>query len=214
MIRLRHFQRDERGATAAEFAMILPVALLFLLGTFDMGRYLWEMNKMEKAVQAGTRYAVSTAVVPSGLNAETYVGFACPGGILAAGDIICKEALGSIACTKGGNAVTCSCTGNCPADLANVDPTAFDNIVNRMRVMNAAIGSGNVTIRYSGSGLGFAGDPNEDDEGDKLSEISPVVTVEVASVRFRSMSLLGAGITLPSFRYSQTLEDGDGAVAY
>ena len=214
MTGLRQFPHNTRGAVAAEFALVLPVALLFLLGTFDMGRYLWEMNKMEKAVQAGTRYAVSTAVVASGLNDESYVGFACPDGTLAAGETICKEALDTISCTKGSSAVTCSCTGACPADLATVNTEAFDNIVRRMRVMNAAISPGNVTVKYSGSGIGFAGDPNEDDDGDKLSEISPVVTVEVASVRFRSMSLLGAGITLPGFRYSQTLEDGDGAVAY
>jgi TadE-like protein len=213
MIRLRHFLGNERGATAAEFALVLPVALLFLLGTFDMGRYLWEMNKMEKAVQAGTRYAVSTEIVASGLNDESYIDVVCPGGTLKAGDTICKEALDPISCTKSGGGVTCSCSGNCPGDLTG-NTTAFDNIVRRMRVMNAAIGPGNVTIKYSGSGIGFAGDPNEDDDGDKLSEISPVVTVEVASVRFRSMSLLGAGITLPGFRYSQTLEDGDGAVAY
>jgi hypothetical protein len=30
----------------------------------------------------------------------------------------------------------------------------------------------------------------------------------------RAISLLGVGLRLPSFQYSQTLEDGEGAIAY
>lgn len=217
MIWLSAFARNERGASAAEFAMVLPAALLLLLGTIDVGRYFWALNQLEKAVQAGTRYAVATAVVPTGLNAEDYSGFACPDSTLNPGDRICREALGTITCSAGGGGVACSCdstNGACPADSAAADPNAFQGIVNRMRVINKAVNNGNVRIRYSGSGIGFAGDPNQDDSGSPLSQIAPIVTVEVISFRFRAISLLGAGITLPGFRYSQTLEDGDGAVAY
>lgn len=209
------FLRHERGAAAAEFALVLPVALLFLLGTIDMGRYMWAMNRLEKAVQFGTRYAVTTDIVPEGLNAEDYSAFACTAGTLKAGDTICREALGTINCTKTGNSVSCACAQSpCPDDLTPINTTAFDNIVRRMRVVDAGINPASVSVRYSGSGIGYAGDPIQDDDGADLSEISPIVTVEVASFSFRSMSLLGFGIRLPGFRYSQTLEDGDGAVAY
>lgn len=209
--------RDRRGAAAAEFALILPVALLLLLGTIDIGRYFWALNQLEKAVQAGTRYAVATDVVATGLNTEDYSGFACPDRTLTPGDRICREALGTITCAGGGGGVSCSCDsagGACPADPTSANVDAFNAIVNRMRVIDGAVNSGNVRVRYSGSGLGYAGDPNIDDDGAALSQIAPLVTVEVISFRFRSISLLGAGITLPGFRYSQTLEDGDGAVAY
>lgn len=212
---LTRLLRHERGAAAAEFALVLPVALLFLLGTIDMGRYMWAMNRLEKAVQFGTRYAVTTAVIPPGLNAETYTGFGCPDGPLKAGDTICREALGTITCSKATNTVSCTClTGTCPGDLDPDTNDAFDNIVRRMRVVDAGIVPANVRVKYSGSGIGYAGDPITDDAGADLSEISPIVTVEVASFSFRSMSLLGFGIRLPGFRYSQTLEDGVGAVAY
>lgn len=210
---LSAFGRNERGASAAEFALVLPAALLLFLGTIDVGRYFWALNQLEKAVQVGTRYAVATAVVPTGLNAEDYRSFACPDGALNPGDRICREALGTITCT----AAACSCdstNGACPADSTSADSAAFQAIVNRMRVITKAVNNGNVRIRYSGSGIGFAGDPNKDDSGAPLSQIAPIVTVEVISFRFRSISLLGAGITFPGFRYSQTLEDGDGAVAY
>lgn len=217
MNRLFAFARDQRGASAAEFAMVLPAALLLLLGTIDIGRYFWALNQLEKAVQAGTRYAVATDVVATGLNAEDYSGFSCPGGTLNPGDRICSEALGTIICSAGTGGVACSCdsaAGACPTDSTSADASAFQAIVNRMRVITESVNSGNVRVRYSGSGLGYAGDPNVDDSGDPLSQIVPVVTVEVVSFRFRSLSLLGAGITLPGFRYSQTLEDGDGARAY
>ena len=209
MRRLRKFLADPRGATAAEFALILPVALLFLLGIIDVGRYFWTINKLEKAVQVGTRYAVATDLVASGLNTENYVGATCPSGTLVAGDTICREALSPVTCT----ATACTCSGSCPGDLAS-DGTAFTAIVNRMRVIAPQIQPADVRVSYAGSGIGFAGDPRLDDEGEPLSQISPVVTVQVLNQRVRAISLLGVGLRLPSFQYSQTLEDGDGAIAY
>lgn len=209
MRRLRKFLADPRGATAAEFALVLPVALLFLLGIIDVGRYFWTINKLEKAVQVGTRYAVATDLVASGLNTENYIGATCPSGTLAAGDTICREALSPVTCT----ATTCTCSGSCPGDLAS-DGTAFTAIVNRMRVIAPQIQPADVRVSYAGSGIGFAGDPRVDDAGDPLSQISPVVTVQVLNQRVRAISLLGVGLRLPSFQYSQTLEDGDGAIAY
>lgn len=211
---LRAFIRDRRAATAAEFAMVLPVALLLLLGTIDIGRYFWALNQLEKAVQAGTRYAVTTDVVATGLNSQSYTGFACPSGTLQPGDRICREALGTITCAANGTGAACTCTGNCPSNATAANGAAFNRIVNRMRVITSAVNRGNVRVRYSGSGLGFAGDPVTDDAGNPLAEIAPVVTVEVTSFRFRAFSLLGAGIMLPGFRYSQTLEDGNGTIAY
>lgn len=219
MIGLRSFLRAQSGATAAEFAMVLPVALLFMLGTIDVGRYFWIMNELEKAVQAGTRYAVATKVVAGGLNAQTYTNFNCSGTTLKVGAPICRDALGTVTCTKAGSAVSCTCApsaiGNtsCPT-LTPYNAAAFDAIVHRMQVMYGGISLANVRIRYSGSGIGFAGDPVVDGSNNPLSEISPIVTVELNAVRFRSMSLLGVGLQLPGVRYSQTLEDGDGTVAY
>lgn len=219
MRRLHAFARGDAGATAAEFALVLPVALLFLLGIIDIGRYAWAINRMEKAVQVGARYAVATSIVPSGLNAQDYTGFNCGSGTLNAGDTICRGALGTISCTNASGSVSCTCvpsalSGSCPSDMATVNSTAFADIVARMKVVAPMLSPANVTVKYSGSGIGYAGDPNKDASGNPLSQISPVVTVQVSSLRLNAISLLGAGIKLPSFQYSQTLEDGDGAVAY
>lgn len=215
----RSFAREEVGATAAEFALVLPAALLFLLGIIDVGRYAWAINRLEKAVQVGARYAVATTIVPAGLNAQDYVGFNCGSGALNAGDTICRDALGTITCTDASGSVSCACvpsalSGSCPSDMTTVNNSAFTNIVARMKVIAPTLSPANVTVKYSGSGVGYAGDPNKDDSGNPLSQVSPIVTVQVSSLRLNAISLLGAGIKLPSFQYSQTLEDGDGSVAY
>lgn len=220
MTGLRAFLRNASGATAAEFAMVLPVALMIFLGTIDIGRFFWAINEGEKAVQAGARYAVATRVIPAGLNSKTFVGHVCPGGTLAVGDTICREALGTITCARSGSSVACTCVNDpvggstsCPA-LGTANADAFNSIVRRMQIMDQRIGPDNVRVRYTGSGIGYAGDPITDASGNALSEVSPIVTVEAVNVRIRLLSLLGVNLSLPNFRYSQTLEDGIGNVAY
>ena len=213
------FLRSATGAAATEFALVLPIALLFFFGIIDAGRYVWTMSEMEKAVQMGTRYAVATRVVPGGLKSMDFTDLDCGSGGLQAGDRICRDGLGTITCTKSGSTVTCGCTesalgsGTCPGDSSG-DAAAFDDIVHRMRVVQPGIGPGNVTVSYSGSGIGYVGDPATDDDGNDLSDASPVVTVQIQSMSMRMMLLLGGAVQLPSFSYSQTLEDGDGTWAY
>src|SRR3546814_19990766 len=86
--------------------------------------------------------------------------------------------------------------------------TAFNNIVNRMRLFMPEIGSANVTIDYDYSGLGYAGDPNG-------SDVSPLVKVSLKQLTFRPLlfMLFRGSITLPSFSAALTMEDGQGTVA-
>ena len=211
---LAGFRRASGGASAAEFALVLPLALLLMFGLLDVGRYVWALNQAEKAAQMGARYAVSTALVPTGLNSYETVGFVCPGGALKAGDRICREALGAIRCTGSGGSATCTCARTPCPDLGSADGAAFARIVERMRAIDPMIAAADVSITYSGSGIGYAGDPGLDDEGDPLSDIAPLVTVEIAGQSLRTMTLFGGRVNLPPVRTSLTLEDGDGAIAY
>lgn len=201
------FLTDSRGATAAEFALVLPAALLLLFGVIDVGRYAWQLNEYEKATQMGARYAVVTDIVSEGLADEalTYVGDnSCGGGPLVAGQTICADALGTIEC----NSSACTCDGNCPDGAETLDATAFGNIVTRMQRFEPRIDADDVRVEYRGSGLGFAGDPNK-------PEIAPLVTVRVADAQYDSitLSLFGGSVPLPDFSYSLTLEDGLGTQA-
>ena len=228
MTRFRTFLHSPSGAAAAEFALVLPIALLFFFGIIDMGRYVWRINELEKAVQMGARYAVATDVVANRLAAMDYgdPGIVCPNAdtgtdeVLAPGDTICANAQGTVTCDKSSGSLECTCAptsvgaASCQGDDEDVDEAAFDSIVSRMRVVAPFIADDEVVIKYDGSGIGFAGDPATDDDGNDLSDTAPIVTVGTTSGTMRMLFLLGGTVPLPPFSYSQTLEDGDGTVAY
>ena len=51
----RSFMKNNRGTTAVEFALILPVFALLIFGIFDMGRYLFVQNTLQFATVEGVR---------------------------------------------------------------------------------------------------------------------------------------------------------------
>lgn len=196
----REFLRDRRGASAAEFALVLPLLILMLLGVLDAGRFMWEYNRAEKATQMGVRYAVVTEMVPAGL--ETY-SFALSDGILA-GTPVPAANFTSVEC----NTTNCSpCTGSV-CGVIGYDAAAFDAIVARMRLMYPMINDTNVRIEYRNVGLGYAGDPNGPD-------VAPLVTVRLTGLTFQPLSgmIFGANMAMPNFAAALTLEDGSGTVA-
>lgn len=193
MTRLWH---NTRAATGAEFALVLPLALLFLLGIIDVGRYVWRINEAEKGVQQGVRYAVVTAPVASGLTTATFTGStACGGTALTAGDTICAAALPTVTCQSG------SCTAY------GYDGTRFGYVLARVQNMAPFAKAANLKVEYTGSGLGFAGDPSSG------PEVAPIVTVRLENLSFSAMSLLGTSLTMPTISRSQTMEDGLGAAS-
>jgi Flp pilus assembly protein TadG len=51
-------KRNQHGATAVEFALVLLVFLMFVLGIVDFSRMLYTWNAATEATRAGARYAV------------------------------------------------------------------------------------------------------------------------------------------------------------
>lgn len=202
---LNHFARDSRATSAAEFALVLPVLLLFLMGMLDIGRLMWTWNRAEKATQVGVRFAVSTDMVPTGLASYS---FTTSGGI-SQGDPIPESSFGGASCTSSAGTASCTCDSGatCPT-LTPVSQTAFTNIVTRMQRFMPNITASNVQVDYDYSGLGYAGDPNG-------SDVSPMVRVKLRSLAFRPITfmLVNRTITLPDFSAALTMEDGSGTVA-
>lgn len=197
------FARDDRGASAAEFALVVPLMLLFLLGIIDVGRFIWNLNQAEKATQIGARWAVVTDIIPGGLRNYS---FASSGGV-AQGTVVPLAKFPGVTC----NATTCTCKtgGTCSFSLTRAaspnDP--FPKLVGRMNEIYGGIGSANVTVDYDWSGLGYAGDPNG-------SDVDPLVTVRTTNVPFRPIFLVGLfEFTLPDLSYTLTLEDGAGTTS-
>jgi TadE-like protein len=199
----RRFLHDCRGDSAAEFALVLPLLLILLFGIIDGGRLLWDVNRAEKATQAGARFAVVADPLAPGLATADYLGV----GGLTQGDIIPASAMGTVTCTQNGccNPAS-SCTTPYPA-LGTFDQNVFDKIYGRMHAYDAAIQKQNIVVSYRGSGLGFAGDPNG-------PQISPIVTVELTGLQFQPItSLLFATFNLPDFRTTLTAEDLSGTAS-
>ncbi|WP_271077120.1 TadE/TadG family type IV pilus assembly protein [Aurantiacibacter sp. MUD61] len=201
MRRLRKFLLDDRAGSAAEFALVLPAFLALLLGSIDVGRYMWNVGQLEKATMMGARYAVVTDMIPSDLYSYSY---AIDGGI-PQGEVVPLASFPGISCTSDGGAVACACPdGACPFPNSNIDQTAFNRIVARMNMVYGGISPDNVRVDYAWSGLGYAGDPNG-------SDVDPIVTVSLENMPFRPLIFASLRDTqLPGTSHSLTMEDGRG----
>ena len=220
----RSFLTDHSGSSAAEFALVLPAVLLFLLGIIDVGRFAWSLNEVEKATQVGARHAVVTNIVATGFNDADFAD-ACGETPLNVGDrVACADAFPPVTCDAAG----CACAGgDCGAvDAGGYDGDAFQGILARMRRIAPYIAAGNLTVTYSPSGLGYHGDPacfgvqtkagcEVDGEIVNQSDVAPIVTVRVGSVSFQPITfgLFSGGITIPARSYSLSMEDGYGVKA-
>lgn len=49
--------RSERGTAAAEMALVTPLLLVLLFGSFELGKYFFDEHIVIKAVRDGARYA-------------------------------------------------------------------------------------------------------------------------------------------------------------
>ena len=104
--------RHRRGVASIEFAVVLSVVVIFVLGTYDLGNILLQRMKLAEAVHAGAVYANSFPTDNTGIS--TKITAALPAGwsdvVIAAPSISC-------ACwTSGGGEATADCTASpvCP----------------------------------------------------------------------------------------------------
>jgi Flp pilus assembly protein TadG len=197
MMRLADLCTDKRASTSAEFALVLPLLLIMMFLSIDGGRYLYNINRLEKATQFGARFAVVTNPVASDLTTADYVGQSVDGQTLTQGDRIPADALAQFTCSSS----------DCGAGHT-FDADAFAHIRDRMKKIAPELQDSNITITYQGSGLGFAGDPSG-------MQISPLVTVTISGLTWQPVSgFLFVDATYPTVSATLSAEDSVGAHSY
>jgi len=199
---INQLAHDEDGL-AAEFALVVPLLLIFVLGTIDVGLYAFRINQAEKATQIGARWAAVTNPLAEEILTTTYTNVTVGSVQIIQGERIPAGALGLLTCTN----TSCTCTtAPCPGTTFNSD--AFDLLSARMKRILPAIKDENIVVEYRGSGLGFAGNPNG-------ADISPLITVRLVNMVHQSVVLspLGVSTSLPDFSYTITAEDTSGSIS-
>lgn len=195
--RIHRLVASKSGNTGFEFALLLPLLMLLLLGFLDAARFMWSVNRAEKATHMGVRYAITTDMVAPGL-----AGYAFTQNGLPQGAAIPTSAFAGVTCTST------SCTNKGAGPAPGYSAAAFNNIVARMRAFMPEIQPANVVVEYDNSGIGYAGDPNAPD-------VAALVTIRLTGLNFQPITFyaFGGTITMPSFRSALTMEDGSGTVA-
>ena len=62
---------DQRGAAAAEMALVAPLLMTVMFGALELGKYFWDEHLLVKAVRDGARFAArqNFATMPCGGSA-------------------------------------------------------------------------------------------------------------------------------------------------
>jgi pilus assembly protein CpaE len=124
----------QRGASAAEFAIWVPVLALLLLGGFDLGNQVQTGMRLEHAVRAGAQ--VAFAAPGDEMAVRQTVQRAWPA--LAAADI-------AIACFCAASAQACS--ASCAASQARIMTISASRVLSPLLLPGANRSLGHVTIR-------------------------------------------------------------------
>jgi Flp pilus assembly protein TadG len=106
---MKGFFRCERGIAAIEFALIVPMLIMILIGVVDYGMFINQKMKLQDLARTATQYVVqggSDANVMADIiqTSDFYKAAAAKGQVITvATETLCECA----------NAVAVSCTGTC-----------------------------------------------------------------------------------------------------
>ena len=184
---VERFGRDEEGASMIEYAIVLPLFLMMLMGIIDFGRYGSDFVLTKKAMERGARViAVRNPVcanVPQTHNRDLTTVTNSP------------PAFGT-SCSVAG---ICENPGTISCSLNATDGGAGQEIWARISaVMPSTVVASDVTVTYAyNTNLGFLGGP-----------YVPEITVELTDAQFEFVTPLGGLATLASGIVNPDVADG------
>jgi len=73
------WRQSESGTAAIEFGLSIPILLVLLTGTVEVGRAMYGAMQVNNAVEAGMLYAAKNGYDPGGIAAAVVVATATPG---------------------------------------------------------------------------------------------------------------------------------------
>ena len=70
ILRRRYTNRGARGQALTEFALVMPIIMLVLVGMFDIGRAVYSYNTIANAAREGARVAAVNQLDPPDANSS------------------------------------------------------------------------------------------------------------------------------------------------
>jgi len=92
-------RQREKGASAVEFALAMPIFFIIVFGIFEFGLAFWYQQELTSAVREGARKGVTTTARSNGWTADQIMQYT-------------KDYMTNVGMTSGSRTVTC--TNNCP----------------------------------------------------------------------------------------------------
>jgi len=142
---LRRLAADRRGNLMIEFALVLPILMLMLVGLLDLGRFSLDKSAMLQGAREGAQYGIMAPDDSSNINttAQNATGLT---GVTATNSVFCE-------CPAvPGTAVTCSGATPCAAGAARKKYIT----VNTTKSFNSVLGPATTNFGMNGS-KGWAG---------------------------------------------------------
>jgi Flp pilus assembly protein TadG len=213
---LIQFWRDELGGPLVEAAIVVPIFLIFSLGSVDYLYAFYQWTAATKAVEVGARLSAVSDPVASGLTGVGNIATSAT----ADGTVLLGQAMPDfeLTCNDAGSGA-CTCTRGSCGTFTGYSVSAMNTIVygrGNAKSCNDAtsyydagmcdilkqITPGNVKVVYSQTGLGYAG---------RIAGPVPTITVSLQRLTYQFIFLKGLpgfsdGITMPPFSTTITGE--------
>lgn len=129
------FYQDRHGIAAVEFALVAPILVILMLGTYDLGNAAQQQIALQAAVQVGGAYAVHLPDDPTGVQAAVTAALPAgmtlinPGGVAAVA-CSCSGVTGTFVCSAQPSACTAPMTLRITADIPYTTlTTLFSGII-------------------------------------------------------------------------------------
>jgi Flp pilus assembly protein TadG len=110
MRNITEYKKDEDGVAAVEFALIVPILAMLMIGLMDFGLFINAEMKLENMARSAADY-VANGGDPADINAEIIANGFTPDTVNTFDDVIVTTA-STCECDDG---VEVDCTGSCDA---------------------------------------------------------------------------------------------------